>query len=114
MSTAFLCGTKLCSYDLKKKKETTNVKMHLTGQCCSGGNNDRQVLTWIAWGQACKENGVQFTHMKEARMYHRRKSFSENVNGNFKKALQCLEIKEEVKKLLETPVQPRSYVPKLF
>lgn len=47
-------------------------------------------------------------------MCHRRKSFSENVNGNFKKELQCSEIKEEVEGLLEMPVQPTSYAPKLF
>lgn len=56
MSTAFLSGTKLCSHALKNKKKTSKVKMHLTGQCCSGRNIVRQVLTWIARGQACKEN----------------------------------------------------------
>lgn len=63
---------------------------------------------------ACKEISVQFTPTKEAIMCHRRKSFSENVNGNFKKERQCSEIKEEVEGLLEMSVQPTSYVPKLF
>jgi len=48
MSTALLCVNKLCCYALKNKMVTRTEKIHLSDQCCSGGNNDRQELTWIA------------------------------------------------------------------
>lgn len=82
MSTVFLCGTKLCPCDLKSKKETSNTKMHLTDQCCSGENNDRQGLHGLLRDRLIRKI-VCSLHLRRKKEYHRRKPFSENVNGNF-------------------------------